>query len=97
MARLTEEDKLKINEIYYEVKTYAETARRTGFSASTVKKYIIPNFASRAVNIGKTFILNDLPEFNYDSFLNINNFAELCIYDEEEFEKIQELWKELII
>ena len=37
MARVTDEDKILINQIYLEVGTYAETARRTGFSPSTVK------------------------------------------------------------
>ena len=39
------EDILRINELYYKHKTYAEVARQTGFSASTVKKYVIPGWA----------------------------------------------------
>ena len=41
--KVTQENIIEMNEIYLKVGTYAETARRTGFSASTVKKYIIVN------------------------------------------------------
>ena len=42
MARkVTEEDKILINELYIKLKTYAAVARETGFSPTTVKKYII--------------------------------------------------------
>ena len=39
-SKVTNEDILRINELYYKHKTYAEVARQTGFAASTVKKYI---------------------------------------------------------
>ena len=42
-SKVTNEDILRINELYYKHKTYAEVARQTGFAASTVKKYVIPN------------------------------------------------------
>ena len=44
MARhtVTDNDKIQFNELYLQCGTYAEVARRTGFSASTVKRYIIP-------------------------------------------------------
>ena len=44
--RVTQEDIIKINELYLQHKTYAAVARETGFSATTVKKYIIQNFAA---------------------------------------------------
>ena len=45
MARkVTEEDKILINELYIKLKTYAAVARETGFSPTTVKKYIIANY-----------------------------------------------------
>lgn len=40
MARLSEQDIQEIKKVYAEVGSYAETARRTGRSASTVKKYV---------------------------------------------------------
>ena len=42
--KVTPDDILQINTLYLELKTYAAVARKTGFSAGTVKKYIIPNF-----------------------------------------------------
>ena len=44
--RVTQQDIIKINELYLQHKTYAAVARETGFSATTVKKYIIQNFAA---------------------------------------------------
>jgi DNA invertase Pin-like site-specific DNA recombinase len=46
-TKVTEQDKIQINELYLELKTYAAVARETGFSPSTVKKYIIPNYISQ--------------------------------------------------
>jgi hypothetical protein len=42
--KVTPDDILLMNTLYLELKTYAAVARKTGFSAGTVKKYIIPNF-----------------------------------------------------
>lgn len=45
MARkVTSDDILKMNELYYVDPVYSHVAKITGFSASTVKKYIIPDF-----------------------------------------------------
>lgn len=43
--KVTPDDILQMNTLYLELKTYAAVARKTGFSAGTVKKYIIPNFS----------------------------------------------------
>ena len=42
--RVTDADIIKINNIYTACGNKAETARQTGFSASTVSKYIIPGY-----------------------------------------------------
>ena len=44
MARVTSEDILRMNEIYYKTHVFAEVARQTGFSASTVRKYVDVNW-----------------------------------------------------
>ena len=46
-SKVTEQDKIHMNELYLKLRTYAAVARETGFSASTVKKYIIPNYISQ--------------------------------------------------
>lgn len=40
MARLTEADIEEIKRVYAEVGSYAETARRTGRSPATIKRYV---------------------------------------------------------
>ena len=42
--RVTSEDILRMNKIYYQTHVFAEVARQTGFSASTVRKYIDVNW-----------------------------------------------------
>ena len=44
--KVTQQDIIKFNELYLQYKTYAAVARETGFSATTVKKYIIDNFSA---------------------------------------------------
>ena len=40
--RVTEDDKILFNTLYLKLGTYSGVAKETGFSASTVKKYIVP-------------------------------------------------------
>ena len=42
--RVTSEDILRMNEIYYKTHVFAEVARQTGFSASTVRKHVDVNW-----------------------------------------------------
>ena len=94
MARVTDEDKILINQIYLEVGTYAETARRTGFSPSTVKKYIIPNFILVDTTEKKTFSLDDLP----DGVIKLpENLGRLCTLSFDEIEELKDFQKELMI
>ena len=39
--RVTQEDIIKINELYLKLKNKSAVARETGFSLSTISKYII--------------------------------------------------------
>ena len=97
--KVTNEDILRINEIYYKTKVYAETARQTGFSASTVKKYVIPNWAPVATENIIKFDMAELPDFTVavEMFRDIHNYGHLCVLGEYEKEEIKELWKELAI
>lgn len=97
--RVTQENIIEMNEIYLKVGTYAETARRTGFSASTVKKYIIPNYISKeAIVITNSFSLDQVPIFDKEKFINLN-FSDDNLYrmSDEEKEEIKELWKEMLV
>ena len=46
MARLTQEEIKKINELYLQYKTYAAVARELKRAPSTIKKYVDPNYQS---------------------------------------------------
>lgn len=46
--KVTQKDITNFNELYLTLKTYAAVARATGFSSSTVSKYIEPGYKSVA-------------------------------------------------
>ena len=97
--KVTQENIIEMNEIYLKVGTYAETARRTGFSASTVKKYIIPNYISKeAIVITNSFSINDVPAFDKTKFENID-WSDDYLYQPTviEVNDLKELWKELLV
>lgn len=98
-SKVTNEDILRINEIYYKTKVYAETARQTGFSASTVKKYVIKNWAPVATENIQKFDENLLPDFQkaVEIFRGISNYGNLCVLTEHEIKEIKELWGELAV
>jgi hypothetical protein len=96
MARkVTEEDKILINELYIKLKTYAAVARETGFSPTTVKKYIITNYIPKE-QIQQNVFNIEIPAINKEMF-DIENFGELCILSKEEKIEVEELWKELLL
>ena len=97
--KVTNEDILRINELYYKHKVYAEVARQTGFSASTVKKYVIPNWQPVAIENINRFDLNSLPDHNeaVKIFQGVDNYGYLCQLTPSEIEEIKELWKELAV
>ena len=98
-SKVTSEDILRINELYYKHKTYAEVARQTGFAASTVKKYVIKDWKPvEKRNIVK-FDLADLPDFTSaaELFRGINNYGNLCSLTPYEQEQMKILWEELAI
>lgn len=97
--KVTNEDVLRINELYYKHKTYAEVARQTGFSASTVKKYIIKNWAPIDNNNIIRFSMDSLPDFQdaVEVFSNIDNYGNLCFLTDKEKEEITKLWGELAL
>ena len=92
--RVTLDDIEKINILYLKCGTYAEVARQTGFSPTTVKKYIQKDFKPReAIKINK--YTGEIPEINYNMFSNIGNWGELCVLSNDEKDEVRELWEEL--
>ena len=93
---ITQEKILEINMAYYKCKTYSGAAKVCGCAASTVKKYIIPDFIPpAAINVTK-FDESLLTDFDSTIF-RIKDWGELCVMSEDEEEKIRELWKEMVM
>ena len=97
MARVTSEDILRMNEIYYKTHVFAEVARQTGFSASTVRKYVNVNWKPVELDKIIKFDLNNLPEFDTTPFKHVSDYGAMCVLDDEEIDQIRELWKELAV
>lgn len=97
--RVTSEDILRINELYYKHKTYAEVARQTGFAASTVKKYVDNNWEPVKTENIIRFDLVNLPNFSeaVKIFRGVTNYGDLCVLNEDEKEELKGLWEELAI
>ena len=91
--RVSPEDIIKFNDLYLELKTYAGVARETGFSASTVKKYIIKDYVPTEKIETQKFSGN-LPEFAPEIFRK-QDWVSFLDMTEEEYEEIKELWKEM--
>jgi hypothetical protein len=98
MARkVTTDDIKQFNELYYKHKSYAEVARITGWSSSTVSKYIDKNYQPVASADIKRFNVNtDLPEFNSEIFV-VENLGDLFVLSEDELVEMIDFHKELAI
>ena len=99
MARkVMSEDIRKMNEIYYQCKSYAETARQTGWSASTVRNYIDKNFCPIIEeNIIRFDPSKDMPEFSTAIFEGVTNLGDLCTLSDDEKIEVVELWREILV
>lgn len=95
--RVTSEDILRMNEVYYKTHVFAEVARQTGFSASTVRKYVDVNWKPVVSENIIRFEMEDLPEFDTTCFKGVDNYGDLCMLTEREQEEMKELWKELAV
>lgn len=94
--RVTENDKIKINELYVKLKTYAAVARETGFSASTVKKYVVPGYIPQEKIIIRKFE-GEIPDSFPPLPKNPHEWKELLKLSPEEIKGIEELRKEVLI
>lgn len=96
-SRVTNEDIIHINELYYKYKTYAEVARQTGFAASTVKKYVIPGWQPVLETEIIRFNMSDLPDSPHPGFVGLNNYGDLCVLTNDEKEELKALWEEMAV
>lgn len=97
MKRVATEDILQMNSLYFQYKNFAEVARQTGSSASTVRKYVDVNWKPVVSENIIRFEMKDLPEFDTTCFKGIDNYGDLCVLTGREQEEMKELWKELLV
>lgn len=97
--RVTSEDILRMNEIFYKTRVFAEVARQTGFSASTVRKYVDTNWKPVVSENIIRFDMSQIPDFKEAAkcFRGVDNYGDLCVLSEEEKAEIRELWRELAV
>ena len=91
--RVSPDDIIRFNDLYLELKTYAGVARETGFSASTVKKYIIKDYTP-VEKVETQKFSGDLPEFAPEIFRK-QDWTSFLDMTEAEYDEVKELWKEM--
>lgn len=96
MKKVNIEDIIEINELYLKLKVKAEVARRTGFSASTVSKYIIKDYKSKEEKEKEEKFNLPIMDLNFKDFC-IPDWSVLCNLSEEEKEELKEFGKEVMI
>lgn len=92
---VNEEDIIQINEAYLLCGTYSGAAKATGWSASTVKKYIISGYTSQIDAAAQESIIT-LPDLD-KVVANLMQMAHATMLTSEEALEVTELWKELIM
>jgi len=95
MRRVTEEDIIQMNEAYLLCGTYSGAAKATGWSASTVKKYIISGYTSQIDTVAQESMIT-LPDLD-KVVANLIQMAHATMLTSEEALEVTELWKELIM
>lgn len=94
MARITEEMKVQINELYYRLGVKAQVARELGISPASVTRYLIPNYvpvASRQVI--ECDAVPSIPVDFINALCDGGDFAELTkltAAEQDEMEKLRE-------
>lgn len=94
MARkVTDKDIIDMNEAYLLCKTYSGVVTATGWSASTVRKYIIPGYTSKKEKINYNITIPSIEETIKSLLAN----EALCNVTEEERANLPELWEGMLI
>lgn len=92
---VNEEDIIQINEAFLLCGTYSGAAKATGWSASTVKKYIISGYTSQTDTAAQESMIT-LPDLD-KVVTNLRQMTHAIMLTSEEALEVTELWKELII
>lgn len=104
MARITEEQKIQINEVYAQCGVKSRTAEIVGVSVASVNRYLIPNYVPAAQRnlpqcsetpLGYTDFIEKINATIDSTYCSpIAAFCKVCELTEDEWEelkKIQEL------
>lgn len=91
--KVTNEDIIQMNEAFLLCKTYSGVAKATGWSASTVKKYIIDGYISSK----KPIEYNVIPLSVEDTIQKLISNEAICSVTEEEKLELKELQKDIIV
>ena len=98
MARITEEMKVQINELYYRLGVKAQVARELGISPASVTRYLIPDYVPAAAR--QVIECNATPTIPID-FINAlaegGDFVELTKLTVAEQTEMEELRKEIYV
>ena len=95
MKRVGPEDIIQINEAYLVCGTYSGAAAATGWSASTVKKYVDPNYKSQSITTEDEADI-ELPPLSQVAEWLPPWYDITCLTPQEEKE-IKQLWKEMLV
>ena len=91
MKRVTQDDIRKMNEAYLLCGTYSGVAKATGWSPSTVKKYIIPDYKSEGKYEGPEMILPNIDKI----IQSVKENPALMTLSKVELSQMSTLWKEM--
>ena len=99
-TKITDEIKEQINELYCELGVKSHVAKALGISASTVSKYIVPNYickADRVVEVfgGRPSVISIDKIASFDGAADIGYFFTHMTEDEQE--DMKKLQKEIFI
>ena len=92
---VNEEDIIQMNEAFLLCGTYSGAAKATGWSASTVKKYIISGYTSQIDTAAQESMIT-LPDLD-EVVTNLKQMVHATMLTSEEVLEVIELWKELIM
>lgn len=96
--RVQEEDIIQINEAYALCHVYSRVAEMTGWSASTVRKYVQKDYVPKENIISQmTFNISDIPVMNFKMFRNCGDLSSLFLLSNKEMEEVDRLHEEMII
>ena len=95
MKRVTQEDIIKINEAYLICKTYSGVAKATGWSASTVSKYIIPGYQSQGTQQNVFYAVE--PASIEDTIEYLKTHSKLSNVTPEEKTDLRRLQREMLV